>query len=279
MLDTEDIKAAAEAVQGIVKAVPIYQDAVQPVAKEVGKALATVGKAINAALAPLEGLVWGFDQIRDYLSERLAQKLANTRPENITTPPANIAGPAIEALRFAGDDPELREMYASLLATAMDRLTAVSAHPAFVEIVKQLSPDEAKIMKCLADGGNRPVVSVLVVIPGEEGERLITRHQSLLDYEAGVTNPELLPEYLDNLCRLGLTEIPPLLTMVSGVPYEPLENDPDLVSLMEQIRAAGHTPRFERALLRLTDLGRRFVMACIKEHPAAEKIAAVPPNT
>lgn len=269
MTDTSDIKAAAQAVQGIVEAVPVYQDAVQPAAKEVGKALATVAKTINVALAPLEGLVWGFDQIRDYLSERLAQKLATTPAENIMTPRANIAGPAIEALRFAGETPELREMYATLLATAMDKLTAVSAHPAFVEILKQLSPDEAKILRDLADGRNRPVVSVMVVVPGQ-GERLATRNQSMLDHIAGVTNPEFLPEYLDNLCRLGLAEIPPMITMVGDAPYHELENDPPLVSFLDQIKAAGHTPRVERALLRLTDLGKRFVVACVEDHPRVE---------
>jgi hypothetical protein len=152
----------------------------------------------------------------------------------------------------------------------MDTLTAVSAHPAFVEIVKQLSPDEAKILRQLADGHNRPLVSVMVTRPGVGGERLVSRNQSMLDHEAGVTNPVMLPEYLDNLCRLGLAEIPALVTMVGDEPYRELENDPPLIDLLEQVKTAGHTPRFDRALIRLTDLGKRFVIACVDEHPATE---------
>ena len=48
-----------EAVSDLVKAVPIYQDTLQPAAKELGKALQTVAKSIHLALAPVAALVWG----------------------------------------------------------------------------------------------------------------------------------------------------------------------------------------------------------------------------
>ena len=44
-------KQIIDSVTALTKAVPIYEDAVQPVAKEAGKALETVGKAVNVALA------------------------------------------------------------------------------------------------------------------------------------------------------------------------------------------------------------------------------------
>ncbi|MBD1107835.1 hypothetical protein HXV84_21600 [Pseudomonas amygdali pv. morsprunorum] len=53
------VKGTIEAATGLVKAVPIYEDAVQPVAKQIGKSLEIVGKAVNAALMPIQGLVWG----------------------------------------------------------------------------------------------------------------------------------------------------------------------------------------------------------------------------
>ena len=38
-------------------------------------------------------------------------------------------------------------MYVNLLETAMDKETAANAHPAFVEVVRQMVPDEAKIVQ------------------------------------------------------------------------------------------------------------------------------------
>lgn len=57
--DTEsNAEGTIKAVTGLVKEVSIYQDAIQPVAKETGKALGTVGRAVNAALLPIRALVW-----------------------------------------------------------------------------------------------------------------------------------------------------------------------------------------------------------------------------
>ncbi len=57
-----------------------------------------------------------------------------------------LSGPVLEGLRFLEDDSLLAEMFINILARALDRETASTAHPAFVEILKQLSPDEALIL-------------------------------------------------------------------------------------------------------------------------------------
>src|SRR5262245_21912314 len=107
-MDAGHIRDAAEAMKGIVEAVPVYQDAVQPLAKQVGAALETVGRAVNVALAPLRALVWGAEQIEAYIGPALIERLRNVPEERIQTPSPIVAGPALEALRFAGPDPNLR---------------------------------------------------------------------------------------------------------------------------------------------------------------------------
>ena len=56
---TEIVKAVGE----LADKVPVYQDAIQPAAKQIGKGLEVVAKAVNAALTPVEGLIWGVEQI------------------------------------------------------------------------------------------------------------------------------------------------------------------------------------------------------------------------
>ncbi|MDA3137076.1 hypothetical protein HG619_23180 [Pseudomonas syringae] len=51
---TNVVKGTIEAATGLVKAVPIYEDAIQPVAKQVGKSLEIVGQAVNVALMPIQ---------------------------------------------------------------------------------------------------------------------------------------------------------------------------------------------------------------------------------
>ena len=129
---------------------PVYQDAVQPAAKEIGKGLQVVAKAVNAALIPVEGLIWGVEQIRDFVRDRVAKKLEAIPPEDIQQPKAHIAVPAIDALRYTGTEDGLSELYANLLATSMDKATAYRAHPGFVDMIKNMCPDEARIMRFFA---------------------------------------------------------------------------------------------------------------------------------
>ena len=45
-----NVKTTIDAITGLVQAVPIYQDTLQPAAKQVGKSLETVAKTVNIAL-------------------------------------------------------------------------------------------------------------------------------------------------------------------------------------------------------------------------------------
>lgn len=124
----------------------IYQDGLKGGVQELGKGIKTIGEAINAALFPIRGVVWSYEQIEKLIKKKLAEKLKGIDPEQIQQPPINVAGPALEALRFVGDEPSLQEMFANLLASSMDKGANRKVHPAFVEIIKQLSPIEAQLL-------------------------------------------------------------------------------------------------------------------------------------
>src|SRR5436190_6880170 len=106
----------------------VYVDAVQPSARRIGTSLA---KAVDVALVPLDGVVWGLAKIRNWVVEEVGRKLEGLPPEEIVAPNPMIAGPILEALKYVGGEPELREMYANLLARAMTRSKVETAHPAF----------------------------------------------------------------------------------------------------------------------------------------------------
>ena len=277
MTDEYKIRDAADAVKGIVAAVPIYQDALQPAAREIGTALQTIAKAIHIAILPLKLAVLGYDQIEEWLLPRLAEKLRHCPEERITTPSAIVAGPALEALRFAGQEPTLRELYANLLATSIDADKAQEAHPSFVDIIRQLTPDEALLFKFISEifEGFFPVptISGRVIVHSQDHKSFWhdIRNYSLLIDDAGCKYPQLIPGYLDNLCRLGLLENLPVsaATEYLGVPqdqlYEKLEKSPKVLS--EWLPSGSKIKRtityFKRNVVQLTGLGRQFHSACI----------------
>lgn len=59
MGEENNVRDVVDAVAGFAKAVPVYQDIVQPAAQELGKALQTVAKTVHIALAPVSALVPG----------------------------------------------------------------------------------------------------------------------------------------------------------------------------------------------------------------------------
>ena len=268
MSDENKIRDVVDAVTGVAKAVPVYQDVVQPAAQEVGKALQTVAKTVHVVLAPVSALVWGYDQIKEFVSTKVAERLKNVPPENIVTPKPNVAGPALEALRYTGHESALSDLYANLLAASMDSSTAHGAHPAFVEIIKQLTPDEAKLVALFVGDRTLPLINLRWEFnpnpEGNNGGKTILTSFSHLGREAGCEFEHMTPTYIDNLCRLGLAEIPAMSEYTTKGVYDALENDPSIKAWIEEIgKNATLHHVIEHKYLRVTELGKQFANTCV----------------
>lgn len=270
MAAENQIRDVVDAVAGVTKAVPVYQDVVQPAAQEIGKALQTVAKTVHVVLAPVSVLVWGYDQVREFVSTKVAERLKNVPPENLVTPKPNVAGPALEALRYTGHESSLSDLYANLLAASMDKSTAQGAHPAFVEIIKQLTPDEAKIVSLFVNDIALPLVNLRWEYKpnqdGKTGGNEVLVHYSHLGVQAGCEYPNMTPAYIDNLCRLGLAEVPTFWEYTTKGVYDALENDPHVKAHKASIEANPEIqPVLERKGLRVSELGKQFARICVAQ--------------
>jgi hypothetical protein len=242
-----------------------YDDALKPVAAETGKALATLGRTVNMALAPLRGLVWSWDKIEAWLTATVERKLEERAVPNerISTPDPDVAVPAIEALRYT----KLKEQYANLLATSMDTATAADAHPSFVEILKQLTPDEAKILQFFPPAGRQePLMDISFTFP-EKGQFLIYRNVSTIAADAGCSSEGIIPRALDNLCRLDLTEIPAIRRLAEDWRYDRIRNLPIVAEARAKIPQNAQFV-MEEKMIGLTILGQSFRAACIDDRKA-----------
>lgn len=273
MVDENKIRDAADAVKGVVEAVPVYQDALQPAVREIGRGLQTVAKTIHIALAPVAALVWGYEAVKEFVETRVAEKLRHVPPERIKTPEPHVVVPALQALRYTGHQETLRELYANLLATSLDADTCRHAHPAFVEMIKNMSPDEARIMRLFALRETFPLIDVHVFTKGEDSYEIPIRAFSFVGREAGCEFPDLTPSYLDNLTRLGLIESPGAYglgpSLAAPNTYEPLEQAEEIAALKSQVEQAGGRIEFDRTFVGTTHLGRQFCRACVMEKSSA----------
>ena len=90
---------------------------------------------------------------------------------------------------------------------------------------------------------------------------------SLLGYEAGCEFPQLMPTYIDNLCRLGLADIPTFFEYTAQGVYDVLERRPEIVSLKQSLEANDKwNVTIQRRGLRITELGKQFCQVCVVSH-------------
>ena len=139
-------------------------------------------------------------------------------------------------------------MFSQLLSCSIDEERVAEAHPAYPILIKQLSSDEAKILSLLSDVQFNyvytreydPKTNLFV------GPNIVEVDELPRD---GLSFPANVGFYFDHLSQLGLAGV------YQQGNQEPLFN-PDR---SKQIGIRAHCQ------YRLTDLGRRFVQACMEK--------------
>jgi hypothetical protein len=258
---SEDV---AKGVGGIVK--PVYEDLLQPMVRVAGQELKTLAEVVDVCFAPVRGIVFAGRRAEEWMVAELTKRLRDVPPDQIVTPPRRIAGPALDGLRFVvDDDPVLADLYAGLLARAMQRELQGEAHPAFVECIKQMAPDEALLLTLFVPGDRRVVPIIRVQAKNrEKGYRvLFVRHFSALAYDMGLIKPHFIPEYFDNLERLGLCDITYAESAAAVGAYDAIEAHEVFLRWKSKIEET-HDFTIERGAAQLTDFGTLFMKVCRK---------------
>jgi hypothetical protein len=262
-----------------------------PVAEEFGNEICPLGKEVGAVglraarvlLQPVSGLVWGFERMEEWIANSIAPKIGKIPPQFRVEPKLIIAGPAIESMKYCGSEPHLRDMFANLLATSMDARVSSKAHPAFVEIVKQLSPDEARILSFMAKGFREdiPIIEVYrswdTVEKDSDGKAVVQSARAFGPYArvgfyAGCADVRQMPTYLSNLSRLEILKIE-LPQEINSLDLEDLMDDEMIKKIRTQINSdgpPGFHMRFQTGYIGLTPLGEQFFDACVRARQQCE---------
>lgn len=172
---------------------------------EVDNTSALLVRAIHAALSPLEKWVMQKEYNLAATKKLLELKLQETPVENIITPPSYVAIPALQAISYCMDDDELRDMFAELLAHAMNSETVDNVHPTYVEIIKQMSPYDAVIFRELIKKIIIPCIAIKYVHKESHAAYPISDIVVFIDFERYPLVPTQI--CLENLERLHLIEI------------------------------------------------------------------------
>lgn len=134
-------------------------------------------------------------------AERAALRLLAARLD-AAAPQARQLG-AATSTPYADEDP--RTLMSSLLSRSLRSNTAGSKREYYATVLKQLLPDEARILAALADGPPSPLVNVLRRAGGDP----VLENASLIGRTAAVTLPSMTAKYVTHLLELGLVDIGP----------------------------------------------------------------------
>ena len=126
-------------------------------------------------------------------------------PENINPEPdISLIGPALEASKYYVAKEEARQMFAKLIAAELDMTKSDQVHHAFVEIIKQMNPLDAKVLSVI----DNPTSLLYCLFPAKDSP---DRLQLISDIYISDTFPEYnhgVSLAIGNLSRLGLLDIP-----------------------------------------------------------------------
>jgi Abortive infection alpha len=153
----------------------------------------------------------------------------------------------------------LRDRGEELLRQSADVNFDEGSHPAYARILEDLAPDEARILRLLADQGPQPSVDVRAgLVPLKSTSELVAAGLNMIGPEAGCRHLDDVPAYLNNLFRLGLIWFSSE-SLPDPLSYQVLEAQPEVAAAME---AAGRT-RTVRRSIHLTPFGADFCNLCL----------------
>lgn len=256
-------KKLAENSEGVLE--EAYKDLVSPTMKPIGIMLSLLPRTIRLGLSKWEKWIVNSEESLKLTAEALKEKVEKIPEDKQCEPEPYVAVPAIQQIAYCFDSTELREMYANLLAASMNTDTKWKVHPSFVDIIKQLTPDEAKLLQSFPRSSSvyLPVADLVIKMGKGKGERTVARNIVRPQLYEICSEGNNMSGYLENLARLKLICIPEDMHLVDNSHYSEIENS-SLVQNLENLKLQeGEEYEIKKKLLYVTDFGISFAKCCI----------------
>ena len=193
----------------------------------------------------------------------IATEVSNIPIDQIQEPKLSVLGPALEASKYYIDDEELRSLFAKLIAASMDNSKNDTLQPAFVEIVKQMTPLDAKNLTNLYNIKDKqnPIVSIILENKDTRDYKEVFNHF----YIENISNisHKRIASSLINLERLGLIEINYGVFLSDENRYLPYENHPIVNQFKNEYNDDSHSIELKKGLIKITNFGMDFCKICI----------------
>lgn len=241
----------------------VADDIVRPTSKSIGENLGLLVDGVMGWLG-----YWGQKQkikretyLADY-KKKIVEKVAGIPENKLNEPKIRIVGPAIEASKFYIEEEEFRELFAELVTSACDADYVNKVHPAFPEIIKQMSYLDIKLLEILRQTHTLPCCTIYET---HKDGKISPYSHIMFDFKdvkhSLDQSKELhLTQSVENLERLGLL-IKNSNVIELNYDYEKFRNHWFYKSL-EHIFETESKINMRKYRIELTQIGQDFVSCC-----------------
>lgn len=243
-----------------------YDDSVQKPLKSTSKAATTFLDFFhNTIMYPMQKYnIYVEGNLKKYamkVQNRIEQEIP---PENLVEAKVNILGPTIEGLKYNLDEEHIKEMFTNILISDMDNRKQDKVLPSYIEIVKQLSQDDAKFLKLLNEKKlvkDLPITRLTLVDKNSHFFSYLSIYFICLSDGQTIEVPPII---LDNLIRLRIVEIPSdeyfANTNIYDKVFENLKNSIEF-SMFNNI--PNKYLNNEKRKMKITSFGKNFIDICL----------------
>ena len=239
-----------------------YDDAARPLMGWLGKTGGALGHALYALIGlPMEKWAQRKEEQMAKLTEQIEARTFNIPEENRIEPSYGTVQAVFEGLDSCLDEEILQAGFVNLLGAAMDSRTATSFLKCHANTLRQLCPDEARVLNALClKQTSQAYIDVRFCEKGGKGWSVYRRYVTDIDTLVQCEFPDDIPSYLVHLETLGLLRIDSTNWLVDEQVYALLERR--VLNDKKNIENSGREYKIGKGIIYITPLGEDFARSC-----------------
>ncbi len=249
-----------------------YPDLLKPSLKELGFGLRTIVEFLGLPLLRLQYINIKTKPRFEKRIEKLVANLNEIPVSDRAELHSSIAFPALDQLSIETDE-DISDLYINLLTKTSSLSEGREAHPSFINALRNMCNDEAKLIEYFRDKIEIPFIIARLQFNETEGIDK-TSILTAIENQMKLQFSNNIPLYFENLTGLGILSKELGSLSDKNRWYKPL------FDLYEPLRIAiydaGHSDGkkykvvYHTSYYRVTSYGRMFIDACLKKYPSTE---------
>lgn len=247
----------------------VYDDGLSKPTKALGNGLSMCLGFLGSMVSPM---MYEYIQNAEYKKKEVDRKLAakyNLIPEDKRVEPRmNIMGPAVDVLKYNLDEEYIKEIFVNIMCSEMNTEKQDKVLPSYIDIVRQLSKNDAQMLKSIFElfkknGKQQLVLDIVRARPNNSEYGYFDLDKYVIDYDeryGTLHTIKLDPVVIDNLSRLEIIKIDEVKYITDKDDYEIGFNYiKNIYSNFEDFKVF-----YEKGILELTNYGINFLSVCFE---------------